>query len=502
MKNNRRFISFILSNITLTLYFLFISHSVAWSQKQFDFNDNCQKAYNAIISLNFTEGKQLIAQEQSSNPDNLIPILLENYIDCLPILFNGDPSDYQETKSKITERIKSIEEGDNTSPWFLYSKASILFQWAACQMRMNDLTSGGRDFRRSFLLLNENNQNHADFSPNQVLLGLEEAIIGTIPDSYRWLARILGLKGDLKGGISKVKEIAQSRSEQLLREEAIFFYAYLDFYLGKNQSEVWRFINRQNLDLKHNLLFTYMAANLAIDDNQSQKAANILNNRNQSNQYFNVHFFDFLLGISYANNLDSRCVTSFQKFTNNYKGNIFVKTAYQKLSLYYTANHQTTKAAQEKRRILQVGTAQFDSDKQAERYAKKAGLSNSYIIQARLKNDGGYLQESLSALDKTKPSALKNEADLLEYYYRHGSVYRKLKNPKGAMLFYEKCIEIGKASQEQFAARSALELGEIYEEQKNYRLARQYYQLCLSMKNHDFQSAIDQRAKSGLARLS
>lgn len=501
MKNKRRFISHTF-NIVLSCFFVLLSTTFTWSKKHFDFNKNCEDAYEAIIALNFTEGKRLLEAEKSLRPQNLIPIYLENYIDCLPILFNGNPNDYQQAKSKIAERLKLMSEGDKESPWYLFTQASIRFQWAASQLRMNDLTSGGLDFRRSYLLLSENSKKHKAFSPNQALLGLEEAIIGTIPDSYRWLARILGLKGDLKNGISKVKQVAQAHQNEILGDDAVFYYSYLDFYLGKNRDEVWRFINQQNLDLKNQLLFNYMAANFAIDDNQSQKAISILNSRNQSSQYLHIHFFDFLLGVAYANNIDDRCVKLLEKFTKNYNGNIFVKTAHQKLSLFYTAKQQTSKAREERNRILQVGTAQFDSDKQAERFAKKNIAPNAFIIQARLKNDGGYIQESFNILNKIKPSTLSSEADLLEYYYRYGSVYRKLNNPKGAVLFYEKCIEIGQSSQEQFAARSALELGELYEEQKNYRLARHFYHLCLSMKNHDFQSAIDQRAKSGLARLS
>jgi hypothetical protein len=42
----------------------------------------------------------------------------------------------------------------------------------------------------------------------------------------------------------------------------------------------------------------------------------------------------------------------------------------------------------------------------------------------------------------------------------------------------------------------------IYERRGQIAEARRYYELCLSMRGHDFQSNIDQQAKAGLGRLT
>jgi hypothetical protein len=47
----------------------------------FVFNENCIKAYKNILSLKFNEGALQLAQEKKTNPNNKIPVLLENYID-------------------------------------------------------------------------------------------------------------------------------------------------------------------------------------------------------------------------------------------------------------------------------------------------------------------------------------------------------------------------------------------------------------------------------------
>ncbi|MDB5087596.1 MAG: hypothetical protein JWR09_1590, partial [Mucilaginibacter sp.] len=52
-----------------------------------------------------------------------------------------------------------------------------------------------------------------------------------------------------------------------------------------------------------------------------------------------------------------------------------------------------------------------------------------------------------------------------------------------------------------FAANSALMIGNIYEEIKEYKKAAIYYNQAIDMKSHDYQTDIDNDAKAGLKRI-
>jgi len=41
----------------------------------------------------------------------------------------------------------------------------------------------------------------------------------------------------------------------------------------------------------------------------------------------------------------------------------------------------------------------------------------------------------------------------------------------------------------------------MYEERKDYTKAKEYYEKCLSMRHHDYQNSIDQKAQAGLDRV-
>ena len=63
------------------------------AQKVYDFNSTCQQAYQEITKLKMNSGLALLEKAKQQNPDNLIPVFLESYIDFYTLLFNEEPKD-------------------------------------------------------------------------------------------------------------------------------------------------------------------------------------------------------------------------------------------------------------------------------------------------------------------------------------------------------------------------------------------------------------------------
>ena len=62
------------------------------AQTEFDFSEKCKQAYGLITEFKFEKGQALLDQEKQSNPNNLIPYFIENYIDFFVLFFNEDPA--------------------------------------------------------------------------------------------------------------------------------------------------------------------------------------------------------------------------------------------------------------------------------------------------------------------------------------------------------------------------------------------------------------------------
>src|SRR5690606_35834814 len=194
------------------------------SEYKFDFNENCRKAYERYLSLDLQAGNRLAARESKENPENLIPVFLQDYGDCLLLLMNGDHQDYSKRKNNLNQRLNQIDKGSKDDPWFRICKGGLYFHWALVYFRFGENIKAGLNFRKSFLMLRENEKLFPDFPQNKIFTGVQEAVVGTIPDDYKWLASVFGMKGNVKNGISKLESFLKNSGPQTaLRNEAVIY---------------------------------------------------------------------------------------------------------------------------------------------------------------------------------------------------------------------------------------------------------------------------------------
>src|SRR5882757_4965234 len=227
----------------LFLFFLFPCHTTL-GQRRFDFNSNCQEAYRQIVQLKLEAGARILEAEKKRDPDNLIPAFLENYIDFFTLFFNEDPAEYKLRKDNLDKRVQLMNEGPESSPFYLFSKSVIHFQWAAIKVKFGNNWDAGWEFRRSFLQGRENQKKFPEFKPSIMLSGAMQVVAGTIPDGYKWLSSLLGIKGNISLGMQQLESILSQEDPWavLYKDEAVFYYLYLKFYIENEQEEVFTFI--------------------------------------------------------------------------------------------------------------------------------------------------------------------------------------------------------------------------------------------------------------------
>ncbi|MFM9910793.1 MAG: hypothetical protein ACKVOW_15750 [Chitinophagaceae bacterium] len=264
----------ITKNVLLSALVLFFTLTNVAAQKKFDFNSNCQYAYREIIQLKLANGQRLLDNEKKINPENLIPYFLENYIDFFTLFFNDDPDEYKRRVKNLEIRLDKMEEGPESSPFKLFSRSIIYFQWASIKIKFGNAWDGGWAFRRSFLVIKENQELFPSFFPNELYRGAMQVTAGTVPDGYKWLSNLMGIKGTLQGGFDAINTFISRTDEwsTLFHEEGLFYYCYLKFFIENDKEGVFRFIQQQQMDLVNNHLFAYLATNLSINNQQSENA--------------------------------------------------------------------------------------------------------------------------------------------------------------------------------------------------------------------------------------
>jgi len=116
--------------------------------------------------------------------------------------------------------------------------------------------------------------------------------------------------------------------------------------------------------------------------------------------------------------------------------------------------------------------------------------------------DGGYYQTALKEIQSA--TTFKEYSGFYdEYWYRLARIQSKLDyDTNDIITYYQKSLDLGKASSNYFSPMSALQIAFIYEQKKEYANAKIYFEKCLSHSNFDYERGIHQKAKSGLARIS
>jgi tetratricopeptide (TPR) repeat protein len=328
-------------------------------------------------------------------------------------------------------------------------------------------------------------------------------VIGTIPSGYKWLTSLFGMKGSISEGMQVMRSFLNSSDPyaRLFSNEATFYYCYLMFYVENKPEQVFKLIQAKKPDLINNHLFTYMATNLALNSKQTDYAGKIIVARNTSPEYMQTAAWDFEMGFVHLHKLQlDEAIKSFDQFLNSYKGKFYVKDVSQKISWAYYLKGDTSQA--EKYRLLAIknGNTESDADKKAYRDAKKNLWPNELLLKARLLNDGGYQKEALALLQGKTMKDFPKPVDAVDFTYRLARIYDDVGRDDEAIMNYQLAIKLGKGRPEYYAARAAVQMGNIYEKRNQKSLAIAAYKECLNMGDHEYKDSLDQKAKSGVAR--
>ena len=466
------------------------------SAQTFQFTDNCKSAYKAFMSMKINEGKSYLLKELTTNPKNFLPVLLSNYEEFISLTFNENPAEYKKRKPLFEKRLKLIESGDKSSPYYLFGIALLHFQWSAIQIKYTDYWDAAWDFRKAFLTFKDNKKKFPSFPLNDIYIGSQEALISTIPSGYKWISKILGMKGNMKNGMYLLNRYIGSENT-MLKEEAFLYYVYLKNYLENDAEGASQVIKRYNLDTKNNMLCAFMASNLALNNKKAAQAESILANRNMSKEYMSFPMLDYEMGDAKMKRLDYSAIGYFDKYIKASKSNFYTKDACYSIALCYYLQGKTELANQYKEKTKTTGKTESDADKQAQKNAGKP-FPDKELLKVKLLNDGGNNEQALSILLKMTEVAPNNQ---LEYYYRLARVYDELDDAEKAITNYGKAIEMGKKSTEYYAARAALQTGYLYEKKGNKSEALRYFNIVLELDDHDYKNSLDQRAKASINRI-
>ncbi|HKR06058.1 MAG TPA: tetratricopeptide repeat protein [Bacteroidia bacterium] len=481
------------------------------AKSEFVFTPNCVQAYNEVILLNFSAAHQILAAERKSNPKNLIPEYIESYMDFLTAFISEEQKDFDHLKNKRYKRLEILDNDDKNSPYFLLTQAEINLQTAILKIKFQEYLTAAYEFRKGYKLLEENEKKFPGFIPNKKCLGLFHALIGSVPSNYKWLTEILGFRGTIPQGINELRDLLsfseKNPSYNYMHDEAMILLMFFEFHLlknGKSAMELAEKITGANADDGHQEpgpLKLFAVNSIYLYNGNNEKTISLLSNRDTVTRQFPLYYLDFMLGAAKLNNMDFTSENNFNFYLAKFKGRSFIKTAHLKLAWIHLLQGDTAGYFQKLKLVKTNGNEFTDEDKQALKQAESKEIPNIYLLRARLLFDGGYYDRAIAEIAGKNISYFPNYKDQLEVIYRLARIYDRQGKTEKAIDNYERTIKLGETKSFYFAANSALYLGLLYENVPDTVNAVKSYRKCLSLRNHEYQNSIDQKAEAGLNRL-
>ncbi len=489
--------------MALVMFFL-INALTLRAEGIFEFSPNVESAYQLSLSLRLDEARTQLTYEKSHNPDNLLPLLIEDYIDFFTIFINEDKAEFDRLEYNKERRLKRIRAGNSNSPYYLYTQAEITLHWALARLKFEENITAAREVRRAYKLLEENARKYPDFMANKKTLGLLHAIIGTMPDNYKWVMKMVGMEGTLEQGTSELQEViayAEVQPDFLFATETVVMYALLMMHVGNNDLESWQLVHEANIDVENNPLATFIFANIAMHTGHNDEAIRLLENAPRGAQYHKFDYLDYMLGLAKLYRLDTDADVYLQKYVDNFGGQNYIKDAYQKLG-WYELLFGSIKGYQTQMLYCRTkGKSIIEDDAKAYLEATQGPLPHHDLIKARLLFDGGYYEKALAVLENKSAKNFDTKRQRVEFSYRIGRIHHKMNQFDQAIHFYQKTIHEGADESWYFACNAALKTGNIHETQNQVAQARLFYQKCLSLYPDEYRNGLHQKAKAGLNRV-
>lgn len=479
--------------------------SFSYSQSYFQWNERIQQINDAITSLRIPESRKALAQEKKIHPNNLCLDLIESQADFYELFFNENNDLFKTTYPSFSTCISKLEKGPLNSPFHDYGLSVLYLSKALIAVRFEKNLEAAWDFRKAYFYLKENRKKFPQFSPNDVYFGLLTTVLGSVPNNFQWLMNIIGMHGDIPAGIALVNRYIHSTdpNSKIARNLALLVYPYLVLIFEGNKNKALDFLEKTMYDFKKNHLHAYMATNLYLGNQQAKRSLHIAESILKTEAYMDLPFWNYEKGFGYLNQLKfDQSEQAFIQYLQSFKGNFYVKDAYEKLSWIAYLRGDQQKADAYRNMVLQKGSEIPDADKMAMKNAKSGQWPHPLLLKARLLSDGGMFQESLELFKGKSTNDFQSISDKAEFVYRLARNYDLIGEKETALKYYNMSISFGSSAGAYFAARSALQSALIFEERKDYLKAASYFKTTLSVKDYPYKNSMDQKAKSGLYRCN
>jgi hypothetical protein len=454
------------------------------------------RAYAEVVKMRPAAARQWL----KGAPANAGTLLVADCLDITELLVSQDATRYEAVVAAQDRRLHALENSSEAGALRAYALAEIRLHQAAAQVVFGHEVQGAWSLRKSYQQMQAVVQQFPQYLPARKTLGMLQFFIGSLPESYRWFLKLLGLPGSVEAGLHNMRLAATQANDFQL--EARLILALLEGTYYKKPEAALQLVESLRRQQPDNLLLGYLLVSLHKKQHHTNAALKAYRACPAGPDYLALPYLhhmaaDLLLYQGqYAASMREN-----QQFLQLYRGQHYRKDAAFKLYLAAWLSHDAATADKYRRQIDAGGRTVLEEDNYAQRFFEEKLPLNRTLTRARLQIDGGYYLDALRTLDSFQVLRTTPLRDRLEEPYRRARAYHLLGHPDSARLLYARTIALAGNAPYYFAPQSALQLGYLYQLEGQKNTARVYFKKALSYPKHEYKNSTDTKAKLALKEL-
>ncbi|HEX8330057.1 MAG TPA: DUF3808 domain-containing protein [Hymenobacter sp.] len=458
-------------------------------------------AYAEVFKLRLQPARELLRQELVKTPSAPAPLLVANYADFLELVITQDESRYETLVEAQESHLAALEKAP-ASALRDYARAEITLHLGLSELLFKHLMVGGYHLRSGFHQMQAVVKRYPSFLPARKTLGVCEFAVGSLPQGYHWLLRLLGLSANVETGLKNLASAAAQPND--FQTESQIYQALIRESYYKKPEEALRLTEHLVAQQPGNLLYYYLLISVHKRQHRGEAALAAFRARPTGPGYLPVPYLrhmaaDLLLyqddyAASERENL---------AFLRDYKGQHYRKDAAFKLYLAAWLGGQPAACmAHYRAQINTSGPADVEEDNYAQHYYDEAQALHPVLTRARLQIDGGYNQEALATLRRFQVTPATLWRDRIEEPYRRARAYQGLGRLDSAWFYFERTQTIaGPKAPYYFAPQAALQQGYMAQQAGKKAQARFYFEKALRYPWHEYKNSTDAKASLALREL-
>lgn len=360
--------------------------------------------------------------------------------------------------------------------------------------------------RRAYKAFEELREEAPGFSEALKGWGLLHLAIGSLPKTYRWTLRVLGVGGSVEQGLAELDVAA--RCSRYNREEAATYLALTDVLMNLEPQRGLQRLAGLQAAYPESVLFGYLYGYALVLDRRAAEAEQVLRAvaaKADDSAYLYVDYTDYYLADAlFRQERFAEAERYFRRYIERHPGPALKALAHYNLGLALEMEGRRGEATMAYEQVHATRT--LDSDLLAERLAAvraavPMAASERALLRARLAFASGRYEVALRRLDSLQAGSVPAHLQAELIFWRGRTLHAQGQLDGAAQAY--RAVLVGQTNtQDRWEPWSQLHLAEIHEEQGAQEQAIAAYEAALAYEeSYDYDQTLEQHARAALEQL-